>query len=115
MMGTALYITGKAKPKQWGQGGHDLVINKVELMSDVKDSIIDRITLTVPLDKLTVTMVEDLAEIAQECPGRAELYFNVYSNDNMKACLFSRKIKISVEKKLINYVYDHPEIEISIN
>lgn len=115
MIGTALYITAKAKPKQWGQGGHDLVINKVELMSDVKDSIIDRITLTVPLDKLTVTMVEDLAEIAQECPGRAELYFNVYSNDNMKACLFSRKIKISVEKKLINYVYDHPEIEISIN
>ena len=84
-------------------------------MSDVKDTIIDRITLTVPLDKLTVTMVEDLAEIAQECPGRAELYFNVHSNDNMKACLFSRKIKISVEKKLINYVYDHPDIEISIN
>ena len=115
MIGTPLFIRGKAVPKQWGQGGYDLALKSVELLSDVKDSVIDRITLSVPLDRLTVELVEDLAEIAKESPGRAELYFNVYSGDNMKACLFSRKIKISVQKKLVNYVLERPEIVFKIN
>ena len=113
--GAALFIRAKAVPKQWGQGGYDLALKSIELLADVKDTVIEKITLNVPLDKLSVEMVEDLAEIAKDNPGRAELFFNVHSSDHMKIRLFSRKIKISVHKSLINYVSDHPEIEFSIN
>ena len=113
--GAALFIRAKAIPKQWGQGGHDLALKSIELLADVKDTVIEKITLNVPLDKLSVEMVEDLAEIAKDNPGRAELFFNVHSADHMRIRLFSRKIKISVHKSLINYVSDHPEIEFSIN
>ena len=113
--GAALFIRAKAVPKQWGQGGHDLALKSIELLADVKDTVIEKITLNVPLDKLSVEMVEDLAEIAKDNPGRAELFFNVHSADHMRIRLFSRKIKISVHKSLINYVSDHPEIEFSIN
>ena len=113
--GAALYIKGKMTPKQWGQPGYDLTIGTVELLSDIKDTLIDKITLSVPLDKLTVTMVEELAEIAKSNPGKADLYFNIHTNDHLKAKLFSRKIKIAVQKGLINYLEDHPEIEIAIN
>ena len=112
--GAALYVKGKVVPRQWGSG-HELSIGSIDLLADVKDSLIDKITLTVPLDKLTVEMVEDLAEIAKEHPGRAELHFNIYSTDHMRAKLFSRKIKIAVTKHLMQYIEDHPEIEITIN
>ncbi len=115
IIGAPLFIRGKAVPKQWGQGGYDLALKSIELLADVKDSVIDKITLFVPLDKLTVSMVEDLAEIARESPGRAELYFNVFSGENMKACLFSRKTKISVQKKLVDYVLEHQDIVFKIN
>ncbi len=113
--GASLFIRGKMVEKKWGSAGYDLSIGTVELLTDVKDTLINKITLSVPLDKLTVEMVEDLAEITKEYPGPAELYFNIHSSDHLKARLFSRKTKVAVQRKLMNYIEDHPEIEITIN
>ena len=83
---------------------------------EVKDKLVEKITLTVSLESLTPTLVQDLAEVVQECPGEAELYFNVHSTaDNMSTRLFSRKTKISVQKPLIHFFDAHSEIEISVN
>ncbi len=113
--GASLFIRGKMVEKKWGPAGYDLSIGTVDLLTDVKDTLINKITLSVPLDKLTVEMVEDLAEITKEYPGPAELYFNIHSSDHLKARLFSRKTKVAVQRKLMNYIEDHPEIEITIN
>jgi DNA polymerase-3 subunit alpha len=113
--GAPLFIRAKVTPNQWRQGDYNLQLKAIDLLADVKDSLIERITLSVPLDKLSTALVQDLAEIARECPGKAELFFNVHSADNMKARLFARKIKISVQRPLIHFFNEHPEIEFSIN
>ena len=113
--GAALFIRAKVIPNQWKQGEYNLQIKTIELLAEVKDTLIERITLSVPLDKLTTALVQDLAEIASECPGKADLFFNVHSADNMRAHLFARKIKIAVQKPLMHFFNEHPEIEFTIN
>jgi len=113
--GASLFIRAKVVPNQWRPNEYNLQLKTIDLLSEVKDSLIERITLSVPLDRLSTALVQDLAEIAKECPGKAELFFNVHSADSMKARLFARKIKISVQKPLIHFFSDHPEISFQIN
>ena len=90
-------------------------IKSIELMSEVKDKSIHKITLDVPLDKLTSTMVEDLAEIVKENPGEADLIFNIHTSDSNKVSLMSRKVKVRVEKQLVQYIKENEDIEIKVN
>jgi len=113
--GISLYITAKVQPKKWKQEEYEVSLKTVQLMSEVKDDVIKKVTLSIPLGSLTNEMVEDLAEIVHECPGSAHLYFNIFSNESTKASLFARKEQISVQKKLMNYISEHPDIEVKIN
>jgi len=113
--GISLFIHAKVQPKKWAQDQLELSLKTVQLMSDVKDDLITSITLNIPLDSLTNEFVEDLVELVQESPGKADMYFNVFVNENTKARLFSRNMKISVQKKLMNYISTIPEIEFKIN
>ncbi len=114
-IGSLLYITLKVEPSRYKQGMFNTNICSVELLSEIKDTIIQKMTLNLPLDKLTPSMAEDLVELMIESPGNTALTFNIYSTDNVKARLTSRKCKIGVNKKIINYLREHSEIEIQIN
>ena len=114
--GSSLYVRAQAV-KMWASStSYSIRIGQVDLLSDVKDQLIERITLKIPLDKLTVQMVEDLADIAQESPaGDVQLYFHIYAPNNLRTRVYSRRYKISVQRSLINYLNDHPEVEYTIN
>ena len=92
--GASLYITLRAEPNPYKQGVYNLNIGNVELLSEVKEDLIQKITLDVPLDKLTPEMVEDLAEIVKENPGTADLVFHIHISDINKVSLMSRKVKV---------------------
>ncbi len=113
--GTSLFIRLKVEPHKYRPGIFNTNIKSVELMSEVKDKSIQKITFDVPLDKLNSTMVEDLAEIVKEDPGEAELVFNIHTSDSNNVVLMSRKLKVRVEKKLVQYIKEHDEIGIKVN
>ena len=113
--GTSLFIRLKVEPHKYRPGIFNTNIKSVKLMSEVKDKSIQKITFDVPLDKLNSTMVEDLAEIVKENPGEAELVFNIHTSDSNNVVLMSRKLKVRVEKKLVQYIKEHDEIGIKVN
>ncbi|MBO7580582.1 MAG: DNA polymerase III subunit alpha [Bacteroidaceae bacterium] len=113
--GTSLFIRLKVEPNKYRPGIFNINIKSIELLSEVKDKSIHKITFDVPLDKLTSTMVEDLAEIVKENPGEADLIFNIHSSDSNKVSLMSRKVKVRVEKQLVQYIKEHDEIGIKVN
>ena len=113
--GTSLFIRLKVEPHKYRPGIFNTNIKSVELMSEVKDKSIQKITFDVPLDKLNSTMVEDLAEIVKENPGEAELVFNIHTSDSNNVVLMSRKLKVRVEKELVQYIKEHREIGIKVN
>ena len=115
MEGASLFIRLKFEPHRFRQGIYNMVVKSVELMPEVKDKLIQKITLDVPLDKLTSTMVEDLAGIVKDNPGDAELIFNIHTSDSHKVSLMSRKVKVRMARKLALYIKEHNEIGVKIN
>lgn len=113
--GASLYIKLKVEPSRFQQGYFNTTVKSVDLLSEVKDKVIQKITFDVPLDKLTSTMVEDLAEIVKESPGEADLIFNIHTSDSNKVLLRSRKVKVSVDRQLVQYIKEHPDIGIRVN
>ncbi|MBR6036191.1 MAG: DNA polymerase III subunit alpha [Bacteroidaceae bacterium] len=113
--GASLFIKLKVEPNKYKPGFFNTNIKSIDLLSEVKDKAIQKITFDVPLDKLSSTMVEDLAEIVKENPGEADLIFNIHTSDSNKVLLRSRKVQVSVDKQLMQYIREHEEIGIKVN
>ena len=113
--GASLFIKLKVEPNKYKLGFFNTNIKSIDLLSEVKDKAIQKITFDVPLDKLSSTMVEDLAEIVKENPGEADLIFNIHTSDSNKVLLRSRKVQVSVDKQLMQYIREHEEIGIKVN
>lgn len=114
--GAFLFIRARCQAKKWNQNELEIKVNAMELLSDAKDKLIEKMTITIPLQGLNKGLVEDLAMLAKASPGNAELYFQVYDSDeNMSVDLMARPVKISVQKELISYLDDCPMIEYHIN
>ena len=87
-----------------------------ELLPDVKDQLLEKLTITVPLDALDKTLVMELSELTQKSPGKTELCFNIVDNGTKQAIgLKSTNTKISVSRELISFINQHEELEFRIN
>jgi len=113
--GATLFITLRVEPNRYKPDTFNLRIGNVELLSEVKEKAIQKITLDVPLDYLTPQLVEDLSEIVKENPGQADLIFNIHTSDSNKVSLMARKVKVHVGHALIQYIREHEGISVKIN
>ena len=114
--GMFLFMHGKCQPKQWRQDELEVKINTIELLSDVKEKAISKITVSVPLAVLDDQMVMEFSSKVKASPGNAELCFLVHDeNGQMHVCLSSRSVKVSVQKDLIDYLKGQPQLEYKIN
>ena len=114
-VGLSLFITAKVTPRRYNEAIFDLNLKRIQLLADVKDTLIENITITMPLDKLTEEVVTDLTEIIHENPGKTDLFFRFFSTENMKVNLRAKAVKISVRKDLVNYISEHPGMSFEIN
>ena len=114
--GMFLYISAKCQPRQWRPEEIEIKINTIQLLPDVKDELIEKLTLYIPLNKLDSTLVADLAALIKGEKGNTELYFTITDREEKsKVDLFARPYKINVGKDLMNYLNEHEEIAVQIN
>lgn len=114
--GTFLFIKARCQPKQWRPEELDIKITSMELLPDVKEKLVEKITILIPLAELNTAMVTELATLTKDCPGTTELYFKVTDKDEkMTVDLISRPVKLSVGKELISYLKERPELAFRIN
>ncbi len=113
---TFLYMKARCQPKRFKPEELELKITSIELLPDVKDQLLEKLTITVPLDALDKTMVMELSELTQKSPGKTELCFNIVDNGTKQAIgLKSTNTKISVTRELISFINQHEELEFRIN
>ena len=94
----------------------ELKITSMELLPDVKEKLIEKITILIPLSVLNKALITELAELTKERPGSTELYFKVRDEDSkMTVDLISRPVKLSVGRELITYLKERPDLEFRIN
>jgi DNA polymerase-3 subunit alpha len=114
--GYFLFIKGRISPRKFGPDTYELKVGTVELLPDVKDSLLQSITITIQSDFLTEEIADDLTTMIKESPGKTELYFQIKDGEGQhQAHLKSKTQKISVQNKLINYIKSQEGIEYSFN
>jgi DNA polymerase-3 subunit alpha len=115
-MGMAIYISARVQPKRYRENELEVKIQSIKLLTEVKDTLISKLTLQINLNELDDTMVTDLSALIKNNPGNTLLYFQITSIDaNMKVQLFSRPSRVEVNKHLIDYLEDYLNINFKIN
>ena len=114
--GMFLFMHGKCQPRQWKQDEWEIKINNIELLPEVKDRLIEKLTVTAPLSAINDEMIMEFSSLVKENPGNAELFFYIRDEDGqMHVNLMSRTLKISVRKDIVNYLKSQPLLDYKIN
>jgi len=114
--GLYVYIKGRIQGRKFNENQIELRINSIQLLPDVKDKLIEKITITLPLHEMNNQMVEELSILTKNNPGNSLLYFQVVDGErNMKVDLFSRSMKINVRQELIDYLIENENFVFKVN
>ncbi|NCB67395.1 MAG: DNA polymerase III subunit alpha [Bacteroidia bacterium] len=84
------------KPKEL-----ELKIQKIDLFREVKDSLIDSLTLTLPLQQLDEDLLTELSDMVLSNKGNVNLYMHVVDeNSPNKVKLFSRQNRMKLDQSV---------------
>ncbi len=104
--GTSLYICARYTPRRYNPDIRDFSIVSVQLLADVKDELIQKITIQIPADEVSSAFVSELSSLVNKHPGKTELHFQIFSPDGMRARLFARHTHVAPHKNLIQFLDD---------
>lgn len=111
-----VFIHAKVDQNRWKPELLELRFNKVELLSEVKDSVIHKFTVTLPLDIINEPFVDGFTEICQKCPGNADLFIKILDREmNLCVDMMSHPVKVAVDRQLISYLEQFEDVSYGIN
>ena len=113
---TFLFIKARCQAKQWKQNELEVKVTSIELLPDVKEKLVEKITIFIPLSILNKGLIAELADLTKAHPGNTQLCFKVMDKDTRMAVdLVSRPVKLNVGRELISYLKGHPDLRFQIN
>jgi len=114
--GLYVYVTARVQPRHYNPSQFELKINSIQLLPDVKDKLIDKIVIKLPLHELNSQMIEELSTLIKGNEGNTLLYFEIIDGkQNIKLDMFARGMKINIRKELIDYLNESESITFNIN
>ena len=114
--GLSIYITARVQPKRYRQEELEVKISSISLLSEVKDKLVSKITLQIPLSQLDDTTVTELSALVKNNSGNSLLYFNVMGEEmGTNIRLFSRQERVRVGKQFIDNLTNNLGINFEIN
>lgn len=103
--GLYVYVKGRIQGRKFKPEIKELKITSIDLLQDVKDSLIDKITIQLPLHSMNNKMIDDLVTLTSENKGNSSLYFEIIDGEkNMRIDMFARSSKIQVNKEIMDYL-----------
>ena len=115
-VGYTLYISGRVQPRQYQPDRLELVISNVDFMANVKDKVIQTLTISFMLEELDEDTVFTLSDLARKYPGKAKLVFNIFEvGRNARLQAISTRHRISVTPEIIDFLDQHKELTYKIN
>ena len=115
--GMYLLIKGKFQPRRFNEKEFDFKITSIDMLPDVKDKLIDTITISLPLSNIHAGTIDSLQTfLTHRETSKTKLYFEVYDDqEKFKVNLFSRPYRIDVGKELIEYLKENDDLDFKIN
>ena len=101
-----VYITARCQQRfRNNPDAYDLVIKKIEFLTDVKDKSIDKFTIYIDSTMFKEAAMTDLETMLRSCQGHVPLYFNIHDTEhNTNIEMFSRNMTVDVNKKLLSFL-----------
>ena len=112
----AIFVRAKITQRfKWNPNSLDLSIESVDLLNEAKDTLLEKITLTIELSNLTAAMAGDLTTLFAKAKGNTSLDLSIVEENKPPLDLHSdRKIKLT--KEVTNYLRGHKDvIDIKVN
>ena len=114
--GMYLFIRASILPRQWKETELDFKIKSIQLLQDIKDSLITKINISLSIHQLDEQMINELSVFIKQNPGKTQLYFKVIDGEQQVMLnLFSRSIRLHVTPDLIDFLNENDAIDFAIN
>lgn len=98
-----IYITAQCVQRfRNNHDAYDMVIKKIEFLSDVKEKSIEKFTVYMDSTMFNDAQLTDLETTLKNSSGNVPLYINIHdAKNNTNIQLYSRNITVDVNKKLL--------------
>ncbi|WP_417470321.1 DNA polymerase III subunit alpha [Leyella stercorea] len=98
-----IYITAQCVQRfRNNPDAYDMVIKKIEFLSDVKEKSIEKFTVYMDSTMFNDAQLTDLETTLKNSTGNVPLYINIHdAKNNTNVQLYSRNITVNVNKKLL--------------
>lgn len=110
-----LLIKGKYQSRQYQESILDFKISAIWSLPEIKKSLVNKITISLPLHQLNEKMIADLSSMIKNNPGNCAFYFKIEDAEKqIFVSLCAETQKYTVDKKTIRFLEDN-RIQFSIN
>ena len=114
--GLFLWIIGSFRPHKFRQGEMEFAIGSIKLLPDVKDQLIEKITIKAALSDVTDTVIAELSTLIKKNQGKCRLYFSVFDTEHdVSLDFFAPSTRTEVTKELIDYLSGNDTLFFEIN
>ena len=115
-VGLFLLIKGKFQPKYYNNDELEFKVKKIHLLPDVKEELINTLSLEMPISEITPEFIDDFDTITKENNGKTTVKFSIYDNDGKYNIeMFSRTRRIYLSDNFINFLEKNGNIGFKLN
>ena len=101
--GYAVLIKGKMQARYNNPEEFEFRISSIEFLSDMKDKMLNSITLSLPVTDISQSVISMLHKISASNKGHSTLEFNIYDpKTNVKIKMRSRSCRVRIDNSLIS-------------
>ena len=104
MQGSTIYVTGQIQPGRFDPSRVQMMIGKVQFLHQVKDTLINKITISIQADNITEGEVNNLIEVLRENPGKVELSIVLTDCEGQSLPLKPRESQLNVTRQLLDFI-----------
>ncbi len=115
--GLTILVKARIQPKRNRMNEMEIKVNSIELLSEAKNKMINKLTLLMPVTTIDKPTISDIEKAMNENPGNVEVYFNIIdeTQPNLNITMKSNTKKVEVTKKLIDYLTAEKSLAYIIN
>ena len=114
--GTFVWIRARCQPSKFTPGRIDLKILEIKLLSELKGTLLNSITIELPARLVKNGFIQTLSEFMPPAhQHKAELSFKIYDSELDKSVRLRSRRKPTITEELIDFLSENDEVSFKIN
>ena len=116
--GALLFVKGRAAARTWGrdEGQMEFKITSMELLGDVREKHMNRLTLKLDAERATDELTKELGQLIKANPGKCKVNVQLVSReDNLAVDLPSKSLSVGITEDLVLALDGMAELSYALN